>query len=419
MPIINGAASFTEDAGALSIDEPGTYTLTATEVDPTDDPENPSPVTTTQGGTSNSFKIAGDHLVFTQQPADTPINDPLTFTVSLEDSENKVVTDQDADEMQLTLNTVSGGENAQLTGTDTVHFVNGVATYSPSASGLSLNALGTFTLSAVDLAKDDDGDFIPVDTTEGGTSNQFKILGDHIVFVTQPASADTNTPIPFKIESMTPKNQVDSNDNSTVQISLNAISGGEDAELSGDETLSFVGGVATFTAPDAPAIDVPGTYTFTATELDADSSPSPDSDPGTSNQFKVTGDHLVFTQQPVDGTVDEPVQFTVTAEDSKNKVDTKINSDFADISFTAVSGGANATLSGETAVQFTAGVASFGLARMWNLIRPGLSRSRRRKSRAKTGSRCSTARRALPNPSKSRAITWRSRPSRRARMRAT
>ena len=109
------------------------------------------------------YKVAGDHLVFTQQPTDT---DPGTtiqpsITVAAENNSNNVDTTAGGS-ITISLGTVTG--TGTLSGTLTEPLVNGVATF----SDLKIDSGGTYTLTASDSVTP------PVSPV---TSNQFNVSG--------------------------------------------------------------------------------------------------------------------------------------------------------------------------------------------------------------------------------------------------
>ena len=172
------------------------------------------------------------------------------------------------------------------------------------------------------------------------------------------------------------KNQVDTNVNvDHAELTLNTVSGGHNASINGTTDLQFVNGVANFTGDDAPQLTVPGTYTLTATEFAPDEdqggelTPLVSSEPATSKAFTVSGFHLVFNTEPKGGSTDDPIPFDVSVEDSKNKV-VEVNLQ-VDITFTAVSGGADATLSGTTEEDTSDGEAAFASPDAPDLDTPG------------------------------------------------
>ena len=167
---VDGVAAF-DASKELSVEAPGTYTLTASEVDG----EN-MPVESTQPGISKSFTVSGDHLVFNSQPGSVAAaNDPVTFTVVVEDSKNKLVLDSDAQSVQISLNIVKPGSGAELVGSVSVDFVNGVATFS-TGSGLSVDTSGSYTLTATAIGLDPDTQETgPLANIDDATSKTFLV----------------------------------------------------------------------------------------------------------------------------------------------------------------------------------------------------------------------------------------------------
>ncbi len=126
---------------ALSIDNPGTYKLTITEI------SNNAFVDSTTI-TSNSFKIIADKLAFIKPPTKVLVNSPLHYEIALLDSNNNPVT-SNSDHLQFTLVRIKGGIGATLV-TNTDSLVGGTANNSGGVP-LSINVPGTYRLIVTDV----------------------------------------------------------------------------------------------------------------------------------------------------------------------------------------------------------------------------------------------------------------------------
>jgi hypothetical protein len=89
---------------------------------------------------------AADHLVFTQQPTDTPAGGTIsTVMVAVVDLYGNVITSDNTDMITISIGVDPSGGTATLSGTLTITVVNGVATFSDlsidtSATGYTLHA---------------------------------------------------------------------------------------------------------------------------------------------------------------------------------------------------------------------------------------------------------------------------------------
>jgi hypothetical protein len=211
-----------------------------------------------------SYFVPQDTLQWVAQPAaNTPTGDTMApVSVEFLDANGNVDTNETG---AITL-ALQGGTGA-LGGNTTVDAVNGVATF----NSLSVNLAGNYTL---DASSSDTSDVI---------SNSFQITGEHLVFTSQPTGAAPNTQIPLVVSVDDSNNTVDVNATGTITLSLNTISGGDGAALTGTTFAPIVNGQATFTDPGGPAINVDGEYTLTANQTGSDS-PAANA---TSNQFSI------------------------------------------------------------------------------------------------------------------------------------
>jgi GH25 family lysozyme M1 (1,4-beta-N-acetylmuramidase) len=136
--IVNGLSA---NVPASDVASSGNYPVTAVTPPP-------------GGGTSNSLTVTAtstenvaSQLVFGVEPSDVALDAFITppIVVQIEDSSGNTVTRDDSD---VTLSIASGSSGASLSGTLTVPADNGVATF----SNISLNATGTYTLTATDTS---------------------------------------------------------------------------------------------------------------------------------------------------------------------------------------------------------------------------------------------------------------------------
>ena len=334
---VAGVATF----GKLTITGDGTYSLSATSG--------------ADNAVSQTFTVSPGKLVFTKAPHDGTAGDPLdpAVVVTLEDATGKVATDDSSSVVTLATVGVTGG--APVTG-NTATLVDGVATF----PALSLTKPGFYQLQA----------------TDGGdaqaTSGKFKVTGDHLAFLKQPANADPNTPVPLTVEILDTKNKLVTDATSSIALSLNTVSGGTNAALTGTTLLAFAGGVATFTPTAGPTINVTGTYTLTATEEDAATgtlAPTNTTAPLVSHHFSIAGLHLVFDRKPPTTDVTAPLLFAVAAENAKGKVQSDVTGGIS-LGFTRGTG-ATGTLSPYTDSGFVNGVDTFTATNAASFNYPG------------------------------------------------
>lgn len=206
----------------------------------------------TQGTTDSyelvSYSIPKDTLKFVTQPANTAQNATIkSFSVELLDANGNVDVNSNA---PITL-ALQGG-NGTLAGTTTVDANAGVATF----TDLSVNVAGNYTLDA-------SSPFEVADVI----SNTFQITGDHLVFTSEPSATQTlGNPITMTVSVETPNNTVDVNSNGEIDLSLNTISGGTNAQLGGTIMANLIDGVANFDTSAGPNVDANGVYTITAAQ---------------------------------------------------------------------------------------------------------------------------------------------------------
>ena len=331
-PVSGGVATFSD----LSVDTAGTgYTLTATDSGST--PARPA--------TSQGFDVTDGKLVFIQPPHDGTAGVKLNpgVIVELQDAQNNVITNEDG--AVVTLATINVTGNAPLTG-NTATLSGGRATF----PALTFAKPGFYTLQASDPGGD-----------AQAVSAKFKIAGDQLQFVKQPANTDPGKPIALSVKLLDSQGKLVTDDTSSIALSLNAITGGAGATLGGTMLAPFVHGIATFTAKAGPTVNAPGTYTLTATEEDSSTgtlAPTNTTSAVDSAKFGVGGLHLVVAKQPGTADVNGPIPLSVKAVNSKGKLATTENGQ-VQLSLNAVTGGTGATLGGTITATITNGIATF------------------------------------------------------------
>jgi uncharacterized repeat protein (TIGR03803 family) len=254
---VNGVATFS----GLSTTAAGTRTLTVTDGSLT-------------SATSSSLTItpsAATHLVISQQPSDTPAGSSLpTVIVNVEDQFGNVVSGDSS--------TVALSTSTTLHGTTSVAAVNGVATF----TGLSINAVGNYSLSATD------------GSLTGATTNQFNItpgVASQLVITQQPVATRAGQTIGNVIAQVEDAfGNLVSTDSSTLTLAVT-----DGSMLHGVTSATAVNGVATFTGLWCPTA---GAHTLTVSDGSLTTA--------VSNSFTVVAadpTQLVFAQQPSSSTV--------------------------------------------------------------------------------------------------------------------
>jgi hypothetical protein len=255
--IAAGGPTFTEGPGSAY---PGTYYTLIAEFD---GGSGYSPQWSTDG-VLVQFTGAQRTLAFIQQPSAAAIGSTIAppITVAVEDSTGATVTSS-SDVVSLAVASGSG----TLSGTSTVAAVNGIATF----SGLSINAAGSYTLTATD------------DNTASAatpvTSSLFKITDTKLVFRDALVNADIDQPLgpAVIVEVVDAGGRVDTSASGPITISVDASSTGT-GTLSGTLTRTAVHGVARFSNV---SINNNGEYELDATDDEGDG--------GSSDSFGVEG----------------------------------------------------------------------------------------------------------------------------------
>ncbi len=272
---VNGVATYPD----AELSATGTYTLANPDPFPAYDVAG-----ALNAATSTSFDVTGDALSFAQAPTDGTATNPLTPTVSVSIKQSDGTVETADNTTVVTLATVGYTGDAKLTG-NTATVVAGVATF----PALAFATPGTYTLQATDDAAD-----------ASATSGPFTIVGNHLVFTATPGDTNVDTAIPLSVKIVDPDgNLVDVS--GTVVLSLNTVSDGVGAVLSGTTSAPLVDGVATFPAAAGPTINAEGSYTITATPEDTSTgtlAPIDGTAAGTSAPFRVASvvvDHVTTT----------------------------------------------------------------------------------------------------------------------------
>jgi hypothetical protein len=240
---------------------------------PVDDPYVGNPVPDNQAFIGVTIVDTTNSLVITTPPGDTAPGAAMSPITVENVNASGVVDSADSDSISVAITSSSAGTGT-LSGTTTVSTLAGVATF----SGLSIDKAGQYGLTFTDSKGD---------TVKSGT---FDVIDSKLVFLTQPSNEAVNGAVPVTVELVGPTGNLIADRDATVVLSLNTVSGGTGATLSGTTSLPLVGGVATFTAAAGPAVNVTGAYTFTATAEDASTgtlAPIAATAPGKSAKFQV------------------------------------------------------------------------------------------------------------------------------------
>lgn len=252
-----GAQNFAGSA-APSVDLPGTYTLTAFEVD-----EAGADVATTLPATSRPFKVQGLHFAFLAQPRDTSAYQVVPFKVAVLDAKNKVVAAINegfaAPELSAGGDLSSGLQRP---------FGGGVVESSAAftdfdaAPSVVVRTPGTFQMTLRPLSvKTADGRLLD-DVIEPVTSKPFRVTGYHLAFRPQPKSTGVYRPVGFKVAVLDAKNKVQTNINAGIMLP-ELSSGGETAFLDSDPFSAGVVESSSTSADHALGLRTLGSFTLT------------------------------------------------------------------------------------------------------------------------------------------------------------
>lgn len=271
-------------------------------------------------------------LAFIQNPLDSAVKDTIKplVTVAVEDSAGNI---QTAVSGSVTLSIGSATGTGTLTGTLTEPVINGIATF----PDLSVDAAGTYRLSAHDAASD-----TPT------LSSEFDVTAGKLKYLQAPHDGTTNSALnPGVIVEVVDSdgNLLTSSDGSTVTLQTIGVTG--QAQLTGN-TATIESGKAVF---PSLVFKEAGSYTLQATDSNNDTFVN-------AGPFKISADILKIVTQPKSTDVATPLSLKAELVDKDGKVDTKATGS-VNLTLNTVSGGANATLGGGTSLAFTKGVAYF------------------------------------------------------------
>jgi uncharacterized repeat protein (TIGR03803 family) len=313
---VNGVATFSN----LSLTAAGAHTLSASDGSLT-------------GATSGSFTVtpaASAKLVYTQQPTGIVAGNTISpaVVVQIEDQYGDLET---GDTSNVTLSIATGP--GSLGGTATVAALGGIATF----SNLSLDAVGTYTLSAAD------------GSLAGATSSSFAVTpasAAKLTFVQQPTNASAGSAISPAVTVNVEDQFGNIVTGNTSNVTLAVASG--PGSLGGTVTVAAVNGTATFSNL---SLNTAGSYTLQAADaaLTAANSSSFTISPAASSQ-------LVFAQQPTSIMAGDSINPAVTAqvEDAFGNI---VTSDSSNVTISVASG--PGSLSGTLTVAAVNGIATF------------------------------------------------------------
>ncbi len=285
---VAGVQTFSGDQSPF-INIPGTYTLTATEVD-----ANNVPIATTEPVTSKPFKVSGFHVIFQQQPKTGTAGKPQPFKVAIANSKNKVDTTQNTARINIMAAPDAGVEFTVST------FANGVLEFAEdkgTGTSLILRKIGTFKIT---ISAEIPGQ--PASLIEPITSKAFKMTGQRLIFLDLPKIATVNDTIPMRIAVVDSKGKIDV-DQDTAELVLSA-DASADLEF---ERITFTDGVAEYPKArldafnnytNIAAIHALGSFPITATAMFGEVAATT-IDAITSKPIKVLPMRLSFTIPPV------------------------------------------------------------------------------------------------------------------------
>jgi hypothetical protein len=281
-PLVNGVDTQTPTSGVYSVNLVGTYTLTAEEVMP-----GGTVITTTSATTSKSFDVTGNRLVFVKGPSTADAGSPVPFVLEVENNKGKVVSTENTNEISYTLDVIGSG--TALGAPDVEPLVDGVDNNTAQGAGLGISIAtpGKYLLDASEIQPD----ATAIDSTSTATSKTFTVVGNHLVFKTQPKNENAGDPLPFVVELENAQNQIIDDSDDSILYTLTVVAGGSGAALDGVPTSPLVDGTddeSTRVPADQLSIDVAGSYTLTAKEVDSTGDPVLTTSPVTSKLFKIT-----------------------------------------------------------------------------------------------------------------------------------
>jgi hypothetical protein len=291
-----GPPSGPSDAGGVVTFEVSCTELQTITLQATDTTEEPD-VVITQTAAVTFVVGAPTHVVFAQQPTDTPAGAVITppVTVEIRDAADHLV-DTATHAVALAIQDNPGG--GTLSGTTIQHAVGGVAAF----DDLSINSDGDgYTLRAVSGALLEDVSdpfavFVGTPHHLAFVQQPSDVTADDITFITPPVTVEVRDEF---------DNLVDSDFGTQVTLAIDSNPGGGTLHGTNPQTVS--GGVATF---DDLTIDRIGTgYTLAAT--------APGLAGDISMTFRVTpgvAHHLAFVQHPTNTAAGSVIAPSVTVE---------------------------------------------------------------------------------------------------------
>jgi hypothetical protein len=318
-PANNGLATFSN----LSIDKAGGYTLAAAD----------GTITPALSGPFTIAPAAASKLKFTTQPPfNTTAGTTLApFVVKVKDAFGNKVPDNTS---TLTLSIASGPSGAALSGTTSVIFANGVATF----SGVSLTKAGSYTLTATDGALT-------------ATSASFAINAAapaNLSFLQPPTNAKAGHLIsPAITVGVT---DAFGNPVSGKQITLEIVTAPTDSVIGVPFQAVAHQGVATFSTVSFTRA---GSYTLEAVHGTLTSAPSA----GFTIKH-VAASQLAFVQQPTTATTASPIAPLITV-DVEDKFGNLVTNNDSDVTLSLQRSPAGAVLGGTFTAAAAAGEATF------------------------------------------------------------
>jgi hypothetical protein len=331
-PVVAGVAAFP----GLTINLPGVgYQLNASD-------GSGAGVPTVTSGTFDITAVAGNHLVFFQQPASAVagVNIAPAVVVRMLNGSN-ALDNTFTGAVTLAIEAGSGGSGAVLSGTTTVSAVGGEATF----SDLSINRTGA--------------DYHLLATASGAAgarSNIFAITAApaaRLDFAAQPTTTTAGaTMAAFTVRALDEFGNLSSTFNGPVTVAISVNPGG--GALSGTTTVNAVAGVATFTTLSIDRAETG--YRLVAT--------SPGLTPDQSNAFSITGGapvRLAFTVQPTNTAAGANITPTVRVAgfDALDNIATFNVGETITLMITPGTGTAGAALANGGPVAVSNGVAAF------------------------------------------------------------
>ncbi|MGE0525908.1 MAG: hypothetical protein AB7G93_06295 [Bdellovibrionales bacterium] len=196
-----------------------------------------------------------DHLTWSVQPVNSAAGSHLLFTIEVRDISNNVVATGADSTATITVSVYNGPGGATLNGTAAVSAVNGVATWTGS-QGLFLDLVGSYILRASDGTRT--ADSTPFLISHGAA--------DHLTWSVQPSNTLVGNPLTATVEVRDMfENLVSTGASSTATITLSKYTG-PGSSLTGTTSRAAVGGVATWSTPEALTLNLAGSYILQASD---------------------------------------------------------------------------------------------------------------------------------------------------------